>query len=192
MSLCRIDSCQNKSRTLGLCTKHASRLRLTGTTDPGPRAPAPLEERFWRNTRKGGAGECWLYGQGRAWYKNITTGGKGSPTVAAHTYSYRLHHGPIPKGLFVMHRCDTPACVNPAHLVLGTPLQNTQDMIAKGRKITVAPKGAGNGKAKLTVEKVRFIRSRPDVGHAALGRELGLSPNAIRGVRIGRTWSHVT
>ncbi len=89
-----------------------------------------------------------------------------------------------------MHKCDNPCCVNPKHLTIGTPKENCHDMIAKGRKRTVAPKGEGNGKSLLDKEKVRYIRESK-LNHAALGRELGVSPNCIRGVRIGRTWSHI-
>ena len=111
--------------------------------------------------------------------------------MGAHRYSYVLAHGNIPPRKIVMHTCDNPRCVNPKHLVLGTPKDNTRDMIQKGRKRTVAPKGNENGKAKLTPAIVREIRASKE-NHAALGRRLGFSANAIRGVRIGRTWSHVT
>lgn len=54
-----------------------------------------------------------------------------------------MHVGPIPKGMFVCHSCDVPACINPAHLFLGTPLDNIRDMLAKGRNADRSIKTTG-------------------------------------------------
>ena len=53
--------------------------------------------------------------------------------IYAHRYSWVLHFGPIPAGLFVLHRCDVPRCVNPAHLFVGTSGDNQRDSIQKNR-----------------------------------------------------------
>lgn len=58
---------------------------------------------------------------------------KGGKDYLAHRASWTISHGPIPAGLWVLHRCDTPPCINPDHLFLGTAADNTADMIRKGR-----------------------------------------------------------
>lgn len=194
MKSCSVDGCANAYYGKGLCEKHYRRMRITGTTDDGPRAPAPLDVRLWRQVSKGGPDDCWLWtgGGGNGRYGSIQSGGKGSKHLLVHRVSWELADGgSVPDGMVVMHKCDTPMCVNPAHLKLGTYAENTADMIAKGRKRTVAPVGNGNGKALLTPELVRYIRSS-DKGQSELARELGVDKNTVRGVLIGRTWSHVT
>ncbi len=79
-------------------------------------------------------GGCWL------WTASVNHAGYGRVGLEdsrevdlAHRASWRAFRGQIPKGLYVLHRCDTPACINPFHLWLGTQLDNVRDMIAKGR-----------------------------------------------------------
>ena len=154
---------------------------------------APVEERFWRNVHKGGPDECWPFGSGEfRGYRTIALGSRADGTIMAHKFSYQLHHGPVPTGMVVMHSCDNPPCCNPAHLSLGSYADNAADMHEKGRAARQGPCGEHNPNVKLTEELVRYIRANPQRGHKDLADELGLTPNTVRGVRIGRTWKHVT
>ena len=95
--------------------------------------PSPLralDERFWAKVEKGDG--CWLWtgATSRRGYGSITIDGR---SVATHRVSYEAYHGPIPDGLHVLHSCDTPGCVNPAHLRVGTRLDNMRDRAERGR-----------------------------------------------------------
>lgn len=77
---------------------------------------------------------CWLFaGATDDKGYGLVSSRRGSAPLKAHRVSYEYHHGPIPRGLLVCHKCDTPACVNPEHLFLGTQLDNMRDCSAKGR-----------------------------------------------------------
>ena len=96
---------------------------------------------------------CWNWKKSRApWGYGLI--GENKHCIRAHRKSYELWKGPIPKGLFVCHRCDNPPCCNPEHLFLGTDLDNKRDAIRKGR----FPLGENRPNAKLTSVQVREIR----------------------------------
>jgi len=88
------------------------------------------EIRFWARVDK--SGDCWMWrgSRRRDGYGVIHVHGK---MLMTHRYSFMLANGPIPAGSLVMHSCDVPACVNPAHLRLGSHFDNTLDAALKGR-----------------------------------------------------------
>lgn len=109
----------------------------------------------------------------------------------AHRVAYERAVGEIPAGMFVCHACDTKLCVNPAHLFVGTPAENTADMMKKGRHHSgPAPKHEKNPRAKLSKAIVRDIRQRLAAGEgcAVLGREYDVSISAISFIKHGRSW----
>lgn len=76
--------------------------------------------------------------RGQLWHGQIQDGGipgvaRSSKLITTHRAAWIVTHGPIPDGLQVLHRCDNPPCCNPAHLFLGTQLDNVSDMNAKRR-----------------------------------------------------------
>lgn len=95
----------------------------------------PPEIRFWTFVNRGGSDECWIWRGGKQNGK-----GYGSFSIShtlntgAHRYSWELANGrAVPPGRMVMHSCDNPPCVNPAHLRVGTARDNNRDCTAKGR-----------------------------------------------------------
>jgi hypothetical protein len=134
-----------------------------------------------------GLGRCWL------WQDTFMQQGYGRwAGTLAHRYSWVLYVGEIPDGLSVLHRCDNPPCVNPAHLFLGTQQDNLADMREKGHQV----RGELQGGAILTEELVRAIRKRYRRyshvnGTGAIARDLGVSLITIWKVVMRHTWDHV-
>lgn len=144
-----------------------------------------LKARLFNKCRMSDTG-CWLW--------TGTTDGNGYGMVSfrskdrrAHRVSYELFKGPIPKGLHVLHRCDTPLCVNPAHLRAGTPKENMADREARGRRNV---KGEQIGTSKLTESDVIEIR-KSKLGQKALAEKYGVAPSHIWVIRSGKAWKHV-
>jgi len=98
---------------------------------------AEVTVRFFALVAVAGPDECWLWRGGVQKSKTRGRGGYGwfwlGKAQHAHRVSWLLHHGPIPEGKCVLHRCDVRRCVNPAHLWLGTKADNNRDRDAKGR-----------------------------------------------------------
>lgn len=112
----------------------------------------------------------------------------------AHRISYVLAFGEIPDGLFVLHKCDNPPCVNPAHLFLGTSADNVQDMITKGRWTSPPRIGALNSNAKLTEENVIEIRKMHESGnyiHRELAVIFGVGRTQIGNIINRNRWNHI-
>lgn len=108
----------------------------------------------------------------------------------AHRYSYELRNGPIPDGLCVLHKCDVRHCVNPDHLFLGTPQDNSNDCVAKGRGRP--PRGEKHGRAKLSDADAVDIRMFLTLG--AKGRDIanayGVSRQTVHKIKYGKLRRH--
>lgn len=147
-------------------------------------------ERFWAKVDR--SGDCWVWtankvgtGYGRFW--------SGSPSgVLAHRWIWEQHNGAIPKGMEVMHKCDTPSCVRVDHLQLGTHAENVADCVAKDR--TAKPKGERNPFHRLKLADVHDIRVRIARGEVQrrIAEDYGVSPSAITAVKKGQNWSWAT
>jgi hypothetical protein len=155
-----------------------------------------LQERFdekWIPVPESG---CWIWVgssfQQRHYenspYGQIWIDGK---LIKAHRASWEIYQGPIPAGLFVLHKCDTPACVNPSHLYIGTQANNVQDRDDKSRR--GPPRGEKHPMSKLTDRDVILIRQCAGKGMTttALAYLFGVHRTTIQRAKSGRRWSHV-
>lgn len=102
----------------------------------------------------------------------------------SHRLVYTYEFGEIPEGMVVRHKCDNPKCINPEHLEIGTPQDNVNDMVVRGRNA----RGEKHGRAKLTQEQVEKIRedSRPS---RAVAKDYGVTHKIILNIRNGVCWN---
>lgn len=182
---CRIDGCDGEAKWRGMCRRHYKRAQYHGHVKP-----RTTEERLLEKTEKDG--DCWVWTGSRHsnGYGRMSVKGRSRMT---HRLSYELAFGPIPDGMNVCHRCDRKACVNPAHLFLGTQADNMRDMDAKGRRVTPDRRGESNGRAALSEEQVREIRRlrrEADLLDWQIGIVLRVKPGQVRDV-LRSTWRHV-
>lgn len=110
----------------------------------------------------------------------VDHGGKGKVHIYAHRFAWMLLNGPIPDGLIVRHRCDTPACVNPEHLELGTMKDNSQDMVKRGRNVP--------GR-KISPETVLAIRAAwGSLSQSKIAAKYGISQPQVNAIVHRRQW----
>lgn len=160
-----------------------------------------MRKRFWARVNK--TCSCWLWTGPRlpAGYGQFAAGSRAR-RFYAHRFSWMLaHNAEVPMGLMVLHSCDTPPCVNPRHLRLGTAADNSADCTSRGRRAPVELTrhcGEKNGRATITAEQAQEIRHRywatPRQQRirrgqlAAIAADYGLSTVMILLIANGRNW----
>ena len=135
-------------------------------------------ERFWMCPMSG----CWI------WMGYCDKDGYGSISIKhrplqSHRFSWILFKGNIPDGMSVLHRCDVPACVNPAHLFLGTIADNMRDRDRKSRQA----RGERINNSKLTASEV--LKIREDWRSAkVVAADYGIGKSEVQYIRARAVW----
>jgi hypothetical protein len=141
----------------------------------------PIKDRLMKRVFKDPVSGCWLWTgcvMGADGYGGFNENRKNR---SVHRVSYELFKGEIPKGMCVLHTCDMPPCVNPEHLFLGTPKDNTDDMIRKKRGNRVG--------AKLNsqiVSEIRLCIGR--INRNEIANTYGLSVRHLRRIASNTVW----
>jgi len=136
---------------------------------------------------------CWIWmgsldASGRKSTRRYGTMFYNGKREQAHRVSWEIYNGQIPKHMLVLHRCDTPSCVNPNHLFIGTHLDNMKDCINKNRRVNHI--GTLNGHAKLSADDIMKIkmdnRTPKEIAHT-----YNMSRNHIYKILNGNVWKHL-
>lgn len=136
-------------------------------------------KRFWSKVDKRGPDECWPWTAANIKGRGVIR--IAGRNILAPRVSWELHNGPIPEGKWVLHTCDNPPCVNPAHPFLGDRLVNIADCMAKGR----TTRGLRHGQCKLTDEQVIAIRHANGF-QRDIAAQFGISQTHVCEIRTGK------
>lgn len=154
-----------------------------------------LPARFWSKVDKTShPNGCWVWkGRLRNGYGSFWIGTKATGKDRyAHRVAYELLVGPIPAGLDLLHSCDNPPCVNPAHTNPGTHAGNMRDMFNKGRRRN--PSGVAVANHKMTPESVREIRERYSTNKwtlAEIGEDFKITAATVHQIVKYKTWKSI-
>lgn len=192
---CAFPDCDRPHRARGWCNTHYAQWLTTGRTFPirtvRPRNVDPIDW-FWMGFARSENG-CleWQRGTRHFGYGDCDRS-LGDGSMRAHRVAWILTHGPIPDGLWVLHRCDNPACGDVDHLFLGNNADNAADMAAKGRAARQV--GEDHPGSKLTGPQVLGILLRLSGGESrgSISRRYGVAYTTVRDIDKGRTWPSYT
>ena len=145
---------------------------------------ASVAERLTLHSKPVGSCLIWTGARDGRGYGKINVKGK---YVQAHRAAWACHVGEIEGGLMVMHSCDTPLCINPAHLSLGSHSDNMVDMRNKGRQ----SRGELHPAAKLIADDVRSILAMVGSTCRAVGEHYSVSPMTVSLIRRRKLWAHL-
>lgn len=193
MAVCSFDGCGRPINARGYCRGHRGQLERGEKLRPLQVQHHGYSEkkRFLMRVGEPTATGCreWTGSIRQVKWHGQWRNAEGSIELT-HRAAWRIFVGPIPEGMFVLHKCDNPLCVNPNHLFLGSQSDNLRDMWSKDRAKPGVSLGEKHGMSKLTADQVLEIRSSSASG-ADLARKLGVTQTTISEIRRRKTWNHL-
>ena len=163
--------------------------------------------KFWAGTKISDLLACWEWQRGKYGAKGYGCFYFDGKTRQAHRVAWTIVYGDIPTGMWVLHKCDNPACCNPNHLYLGTAKDNMRDSVERGRRPTrynqpiegsyrARKRNKGQEyhfKSKLSEADVIRIRELLSEGRTgmSLAKQYGVCRQNIHNIKHRRTWAHL-
>ena len=144
--------------------------------------------------------ECWIFtgAANNHGYCLISIGSRAEGKSLVHRIIWEWSNKATAGELCVLHKCDTPRCVNPEHLFLGTQKDNSEDCVKKGRHSSTVhkasrPRGAVHHMTTLTEKQVRELRALHKSGCSmdSLAIRYGVCLATISNIVRRRYWKHV-
>ncbi len=184
---CEIPDCKDSHYGRGFCKKHHQWHWKLGLIKP---AVATIKQKIEEYSVPVPEAGCWI------WTRAVNNKGYGTVSVGnqkakyAHRMYYSEFKGEIPDGMEVCHKCDTPACVNPDHLFLGTHHENMMDSSKKGRIRTTPRSGTRHHKAVFDNESLKYIRTSKE-SNKQLAEKFGCCKATVVRAKKGQTYIQV-
>jgi hypothetical protein len=151
----------------------------------------PARKEFTWEVNSNGCHVCTSHPKDDRGYAKCKRNGRN---YKVHRFVYEQHHGPIPEGLVIRHKCDNPSCINIEHLETGTVRDNVRDAVERGRhrhRPFENQAGEGNHQAIVTEDIVRKIRTSTAIPNTVLGRRYGIHHSTVSAIRLCKSWKHV-
>lgn len=193
--LCCVKSCDKVELAIGFCNMHWRRLKKYGSPvllkmPAAANKGRPLIQRFMERVSVEEDG-CWIWtaGKDHDGYGCFRAVIDGKQYHRAHRFSVVYHKGVHPEqSQNVCHTCDNPACVNPAHLFIGSVAENQQDKWRKNRGYV--HRGGSHWIAKLNEDDVRVIRASTDK-QKDIAAKFGITQTTVSDIRRRKSWAHI-
>lgn len=183
-NICKVDGCNGLVMCKEFCQKHYYRFRKNG--DPNKVLSEP-NKKIAFEIDENGCFNCTSHSTNSGGYPEIQRKGKH---IVLSRFIYMEMFGKIPDGHVIRHKCDNRRCINPEHLISGTPRENSRDMVERDRSMY----GSRSKSAKLTEEQVleikRLLRDTT-LTKREIAKGYSVARTTVTAINRGETWKHV-
>ena len=151
----------------------------------------PVADRLWARVEIRGPDDCWEWQGSKHWrgHGQIGLGRRSDGLGYTHVVAWQDANGrQVPAGMCIRHKCDNPPCCNPAHLEIGTQLDNLRDMFDRRRHSFGEHHATKLSESDVVVIKEKI---RGGIPHRVIAGQYGVSRSMVGAIGLGKRWSHV-